>query len=55
MKMQLAIIIKKYELANNIQNNHYFLQCMIIDEFLLNDDSRNLCDIKDNNLKPAIS
>ena len=53
--MQLAIIIKKNWLTSNIQNNQYFLQCMVIGEFLFIDDSKYLRDIKDNNLKPVIS
>ena len=26
-------------MTNNIQNNHYLLQCMVIGELLFNDDS----------------
>ena len=51
--MQLTNHKKKIQNIN-IQNNHYFLKCMEIAEFLFNDDSRCLLDIKDN-LKPVIS
>ena len=39
--MQLAIITwkKKEQMTNNIQNNHYLLQCMVIRELLFNDDA----------------
>ena len=42
-------------MTNDIQNNHYFLQGMVISELLFNDDSRYLRDIKHNILKMVIS